>query len=205
MIFYKLKEVTRDSLIKAGTEEFSIHGRQRSSLNQILKNAEVSKGVFYHHFNDKEHFFEQLIRYSADIIVKYLNHNSLLERKDYIDRLIQAMLLKYDLFQKYEFFLKFLIRIYEEYPLNEVQDLLTNSNPTFSQRVLMENIDTTLFNTEMDVESYKKIIGRYINQLSTEISLSFKSLTKQQVKEFYVNETKELRMLTYKEEYYDTH
>lgn len=200
-VFEKLKENVRDALINAGTKEFSIHGLERCSLNKILTESKVSKGVFYYHFEDKDNFFAELIKYSGHIIIEYLNKNDLLDEEDFINRLIHSMLLKYDLFMKYEYFLDFLLKIYDEFTVERVSELLKDQS--FSIRVLTENLKLDMFKDDMPIDTYKKIAGRYINQLSTEIRVHFKVLNKEQVKEFYIKETKELRQLVYKEEYHD--
>ncbi len=41
-------------LLDAAIEEFSQWSFDEASVNRILKNAHISKGVFYYHFKDKE-------------------------------------------------------------------------------------------------------------------------------------------------------
>ncbi len=44
----------RQQLLDAALEEFSQTSFDEASINRILKNAVISKGVFYYHFKDKE-------------------------------------------------------------------------------------------------------------------------------------------------------
>jgi AcrR family transcriptional regulator len=53
-------------IIRAGFEEFAKYGEQKASLNKILKNAGLSKGVFYHYFKDKEALLDFLIEFSIE-------------------------------------------------------------------------------------------------------------------------------------------
>lgn len=53
-------------IIRAGFEEFAKYGEQKASLNKILKNTGLSKGVFYHYFKDKEALLDFLIEFSIE-------------------------------------------------------------------------------------------------------------------------------------------
>ncbi len=44
----------KNELIEAALDEFSVHSYQNASLNKIIKNAGISKGKFYYHFEDKK-------------------------------------------------------------------------------------------------------------------------------------------------------
>lgn len=44
----------KEELFNAALKEFSEQGFQNASLNNILKQAKVSKGVFYHYFENKD-------------------------------------------------------------------------------------------------------------------------------------------------------
>lgn len=44
----------KNELIEAALDEFSIHSYRNASLNKIIKNAGISKGTFYYHFEDKK-------------------------------------------------------------------------------------------------------------------------------------------------------
>jgi len=47
----------KNELIEAALDEFSTHSYQNASLNKIIKNAGISKGKFYYHFEDKKAFY----------------------------------------------------------------------------------------------------------------------------------------------------
>lgn len=47
----------KNELIEAALDEFSTHSYQNASLNKIIKNAGISKGKFYYHFEDKKEFY----------------------------------------------------------------------------------------------------------------------------------------------------
>lgn len=51
----------RQELINAAVEEFGEKGYDKASLNNILKEAGISKGTFYYHFENKEDLYAYLI------------------------------------------------------------------------------------------------------------------------------------------------
>lgn len=59
--FYNLTDEKRNRLMKAGLREFSKYSLQASSLNRILKRADIPKGSFYAYFQDKEDFYWYVI------------------------------------------------------------------------------------------------------------------------------------------------
>jgi len=56
----------RQELIDAAIEEFGEKGYENASLNNILKEAGISKGTFYYHFDNKEDLYMYLISIFID-------------------------------------------------------------------------------------------------------------------------------------------
>lgn len=50
----------REALFDAAVKEFGAHGFQNASLNTILKEAKVSKGVFYHYYENKDTLYLEI-------------------------------------------------------------------------------------------------------------------------------------------------
>lgn len=51
----------RDRIINTAYELFSIRGYEKTTIEEIIKQAECSKGGFYHHFKSKEEILEVII------------------------------------------------------------------------------------------------------------------------------------------------
>lgn len=51
----------QDALFQAAVDEFSEAGYEQASINTILKKAEMSKGQFYYHFQNKQGLYFALI------------------------------------------------------------------------------------------------------------------------------------------------
>lgn len=63
----------REELIKVGMVEFGEKGYENASLNNILKEADISKGTFYYHYENKEDLYMELIDIIAEEKLKFLS------------------------------------------------------------------------------------------------------------------------------------
>ncbi|OPJ55147.1 TetR/AcrR family transcriptional regulator [Alkalithermobacter paradoxus] len=65
----------KSELIDAAINEFSERGYENASLNNILKQAGISKGTFYYHFKNKEALYIYLIGILIDEKKEFLKNN----------------------------------------------------------------------------------------------------------------------------------
>lgn len=52
--FYRLPETKREMIREAAVKEFSRVPYEKASINQIIQNADISRGSFYTYFEDKQ-------------------------------------------------------------------------------------------------------------------------------------------------------
>lgn len=62
----------RQELMDAALAEFIEHSYTEASLNNIIKNAGISKGTFYYHFSDKQALYLSLIQGAVDAKMNFL-------------------------------------------------------------------------------------------------------------------------------------
>jgi len=62
----------REELLEAALDEFTAKSYEEASLNNIIKNAGISKGTFYYHFQDKQALYLTLIQSMADAKVEFV-------------------------------------------------------------------------------------------------------------------------------------
>lgn len=60
--FFNLKEEKRKAIVEAAVHEFSRVPYSAASINQIIKEADISRGSFYTYFEDKDDLMRYLIR-----------------------------------------------------------------------------------------------------------------------------------------------
>ena len=59
--FFNLREEKRHSIMKAAVHEFSRVPYSAASINQIIKEADISRGSFYTYFEDKDDLMSYLV------------------------------------------------------------------------------------------------------------------------------------------------
>lgn len=63
----------KDKLFEVSLDEFIQKGYDKASLNNILKEAGISKGSFYYHFNNKKELYLHLFRSIHELEHKHLD------------------------------------------------------------------------------------------------------------------------------------
>lgn len=76
----EMSERTVRKLIEVGIDLFSMQGYTSTSIDQIVKKAQLSKGAFYAHFESKEEFLIRILRESFREYFEGLQH--ILDRKN---------------------------------------------------------------------------------------------------------------------------
>jgi AcrR family transcriptional regulator len=67
--FKKLSTQKRERILEAAAREFAAHGYEGASLNQILAEAEISKGAAYYYFDDKADLYTTAVtHYAANLM-----------------------------------------------------------------------------------------------------------------------------------------
>ncbi|HEX6386019.1 MAG TPA: TetR/AcrR family transcriptional regulator [Anaerolineae bacterium] len=67
--FEKLPKQKKERILEAAAREFAAHGFEGASLNQILEQAQISKGAAYYYFDDKVDLYSTVVeRYSQDLL-----------------------------------------------------------------------------------------------------------------------------------------
>jgi TetR/AcrR family transcriptional regulator len=69
----------RKELLDAALNEFISKSYEEASLNNIIKNAGISKGTFYYHFQDKQALYLSLMQSTVDAKMEFLDRRM----KDY--------------------------------------------------------------------------------------------------------------------------
>jgi len=72
--------LTRKKLISAALPLFLNHGYDGTGINQILKQAKLSKGAFYHHFSSKEQIYQEIM---AEFFLKPIKQLDLEELENF--------------------------------------------------------------------------------------------------------------------------
>ncbi len=76
----------RDKIINSSYELFSLKGYEKTTIREIINQAECSKGGFYHHFKSKEEILELIVSNYMDDITKHFDNIEFRDRGEFIDK-----------------------------------------------------------------------------------------------------------------------
>ena len=61
--FYNLQKDKKNRIMDAITNELSIHPYEHINIQNIIKDAQISRGSFYQYFNDKDDLFDYFLEH----------------------------------------------------------------------------------------------------------------------------------------------
>lgn len=141
-------------------KEFADKGYEHASTNRIVKQAGIGKGMLFYYFNSKKDLYHYLISYSIQFLeVNYMNKIDLKET-DFIERLKQATILKMKTFDEHPDVFYFLgtILLNENVVLPKELQKQYDNLQTLAYSLMYDNIDTSLFRTDVNVEKAFQLI-----------------------------------------------
>lgn len=167
--FYALEEKKRQKIINAAMKEFANKGYDLASTNEIVKNAEISKGALFHYFNNKEDLywflFDELMVYNLEV-EKKINWGE----RDLFGRLYQIGVIKYEIAKKYPYLFEFATSVFRESNLEikrRVDRVIGDVKQAY-MKMLYENIDFSKFREDLPIEMMLKVLNWSINGMGEE-------------------------------------
>ena len=178
-IFNSLEESKRQRILNAALKEFAENGYEQASTNRIVKNAGIGKGMLFYYFNNKKELYQYLIDYSMDVTVnEFLNLIDTTE-SDFIDRMKQVSELKMNLISDNPDIMNFMGTLILTQELELPEDLITRMGELkkLGNAKLYDNIDTSLFRDDVDVNKIYQLIKWSIEGYQNELTNRLKGQT----------------------------
>ena len=89
--FFDLKKEKQDRMINAGLRIFALNGYRHASTDEIVKEAQISKGLLFHYFGSKAGYYSFLYNYISRFVILQLRSEIRNAEIDYFD--LQAEIL----------------------------------------------------------------------------------------------------------------
>lgn len=157
--FTSLEPEKRASIINAALKEFARNGYEKASTNEIIKEAEISKGSLFNYFNSKKELYLFLFDYIQEIINKIYAEVDWNET-DLFERMRQIGLIKFKIMKQYPQAFDFL-----KNAANESAPEVKSEIDAIGQKLIgsglglgYKNIDLTKFRGDMEMEKMMNII-----------------------------------------------
>lgn len=181
----------KESILQAAIAEFSRVGYAAASTNEIVRQANVSKGLLFHYFTSKEKLYIACQLHVMEEYGQYMVKHSDYSSPDFFDRILKNLYIKIEYGCRKPNYLTFINRAWfteaKENPLQRsdaesivIQNMKGAGQPVSStteemKNLLFKDINTTLFREEVSLLklldytrlvlefSWERFSGRYNN------------------------------------------
>lgn len=147
-------------IINAAIKEFARNGYEKASTNEIIKEAQISKGSLFNYFNSKKDLYLFLLDYVIEIIQKAFAEADFMEERDFFKRVREVGMIKFKIYSKYPQAFFFLKTVKDE-AATEVRSEIEHKVKNFMEnytKSFYENIDLTKFRDDIDIRKVMNII-----------------------------------------------
>ncbi len=161
-------DITQDKVLKITKSGFKIfvnNDLEKASTNLIVEDAQVSRGILYHYFKDKQELFDFLLYFSAKKIFDNMKEAIDWSNTDYFIRLRQSLASKVETIIEFPYLYDFGKKYIAFYPKSISEDLM----PGFQHRFYHENLDFTNVREDIDVEMMKKTVIFALSELTRSV------------------------------------
>ncbi|SFP78541.1 transcriptional regulator, TetR family [Butyrivibrio proteoclasticus] len=148
--FFELKKEKQDRMINAALLVFSSYGYYHASTDEIVKVAEISKGLLFHYFGSKIGLYSFLYDYATRFVTLELAQNVDKGETGYFELYKQIVTAKAASMGQYPYIYLFLKRAEEETYAEALSEILERREKY--QRImeaLRERADITVFPPEI--------------------------------------------------------
>lgn len=172
-------------IVNCGFEVFVKNDFNKASTNLIVEEAEVSRGLLYHYFKNKEELFEFLLYFSAKQVLNNMLNSVDWANTDFLLRIRQALLSKIETLAEYPYLYDFC----DKYARGYAEELKEKLMPDITNRLFEENIDFSQLRKEVDVTLMQNTIVNTLGVLITKIFANKSELSKKELIDLATAET----------------
>lgn len=159
-VFNNLKKEKQERIINAAMKEFVQSGYEKASTNEMVKEAQISKGSLFHYFHNKKDLYLFLMEHGLKIVDIVFAEIDMSER-DLFQRLNQVGFIKLKIQKKYPLVFDFLKAVKMENSVEvkaDIDRILGNVMDSGLVKIY-ENIDWTKFRDDVNPEKAVHILN----------------------------------------------
>lgn len=147
--FERLSPDKKDRIINSASKIFSKDGFKKAAIDDIVKDAGISKGSIFYYFQNKASFYLYLYNYNSKILYEILYHkeSDYMLETDFFDKFIGVNKAKAKLASSYPYLFDFIKSVYYE-TAPEIKDEIKKRNTEKSLSLMADfckNIDFSKF------------------------------------------------------------
>lgn len=158
----------KDQIINSALEEFSKNRFEKASTNNIVKNANISKGLLYYYFKSKKELYEYLQTFVIKIFINALKDKIDWNESDIIERIKQIIMIKLEVANRYPYIINFFNMLFRNKSPQEIRKITLGSSQELYNKIYYHNIDYTKFKDNTDVARVTNIIRLTLEKFAEE-------------------------------------
>lgn len=158
----------RDKIINSVLEEFSKNDYAKASTNNIVKNANISKGLLYHYFGTKKNLYETLKHFVMETTIKDVQEKTNWENRDIFERIKEVTFIKFQISHRYPYIFDFAGIVFQNHSVEDIKKMVEDFSPSLYEQIFTLNIDFSLFKERVDVQKSINIIRWTLERFSEE-------------------------------------
>ena len=171
--FWELKKDKQDRMINSALKVFSQYGYKHASTDEIVRGAEISKGLLFHYFESKIGLYAFLYDYATRFVTLELTANVEKSESRYYELYKQILSAKANSMSQYPYIFLFLNKADEETDLDALS-VISERREKYQRimHALRERADITAFNPGVDFEKVGVILDYTVDGLIQKAVLS---------------------------------
>ncbi|OAA86796.1 TetR/AcrR family transcriptional regulator [Clostridium ljungdahlii] len=157
---FTMDAMKRDTLFTVAMSKFAKSGYKKTTTDEIISEAEISKGLLFHYFGTKKDLYIFLFEYANTTIMQDFYGQINIKEKDILERLRKMFLLKIELTNKYPAIFDFVASAFYEKDPTVATKISKYTNQLYSdaQKEIFKDIDLSLFKENIDTHKAVNII-----------------------------------------------
>lgn len=163
-------------IINSAFEVFSNNYWEKASTNLIVKQAGISRGLFYHYFKDKQELFDYLVYFSVKVVISDLDKNIDWEDSDFLNRLRQSLIVALKTFEGYPYLMDFFYKYAGKMDRLSSEHQTDNIAPGMRKKFYSYNLDFSKVRKGVDIIKMmtvsQLVVSGLINEIIKKIKLS---------------------------------
>lgn len=150
--FYKLPKDKQLAIINAGFEFFGKFDYKKASTEQIANKANISKGLLFYYFRNKEEFFKYLYLYAQNCMEEKVYSSNYKKTNDFFEALEIITEVKCSLLKESPYILQFLVtaQCSNNETVNKVIKNVSDKLASSAIQDFIKNINFSKFNEEIN-------------------------------------------------------
>jgi len=166
--FEKLPDEKKKMIIEICIEEFADKGYVNASTNNIVKNANISKGALFNYFGNKKNLFLYIMDYATNYYMDYLITRMKKNSPDFFERILDWAKLKLQVSLEEPTIYNFFLVAYSNIPEELTKDVEKRYAKLYEKGVVLsfEGLDLSLFREDIDRQKAIELLLVTFNGLS---------------------------------------